>query len=112
MNFSVYRKIAAADTNAAVIQAGVTKLAAYMMYNTAASARYVKFYNKATAPTVGTDTPVLTVAIPANSAAEILIGEPGLNFDSGLGIGIVTGAADSNTTAPSAADVVVNVLYY
>jgi hypothetical protein len=112
MNFSIYRKIAAADTNAALIRAGVVKLAGYMIYNTNAAARYVKFYNKVSEPVVGTDVPVLTIAIPPNSAAEIFIGEPGINFDLGLGIGIVTGAADANTTAPSAADVVVNALYY
>lgn len=32
--------------------------------NINAAARYLKLYNKASAPTVGTDTPVLTIPLP------------------------------------------------
>ena len=39
--------------------------------NTTASNKYLKLYNKATAPTVGTDTPFKTYLIPPNSTLAI-----------------------------------------
>lgn len=82
----------------------------YFIANNAAAVRYVKLYDKASAPTVGTDTPKLTLGFPANSAANVYLG-PGIQFDAGVGIAAVQGVADADTTAPAANDVVVNILY-
>ena len=106
----IYRRLATADANIAVINAGQTDLTGWSIHNTAGAARYVKLYNKATAPTAS-DTPAIVIALAANGSATFNNSE-GLNFSEGLGIRIVTGVADNDATAPSANDVVVNIFYY
>lgn len=70
--------------------------------NLSASPRYLKFYNKASAPTVGTDTPVLTIRLPGLAAFHI-------NLSAYLSVGIayaITGAlADADTTAIASGDI-------
>jgi hypothetical protein len=103
---------AAASDNATLVAVGPVKLCFITAYNAAAAARYVKLYNKATAPTVGTDVPIMTIAIQATSQFNFNLGENQLLFPLGLGVGMVTGATDNNTTALTAADVVgLNVGY-
>lgn len=106
----VYRVVAANSDNAALILTGVRKVWGWELANTNASARYVKLYDKATAPTVGTDVPKMTLTVPGAGfrAAEKCIGIP---FDLGLGIGIVTGAADNSTTAVAAGEVIAHIFY-
>ena len=79
-------------------------------FNVNASARYLKLYNKASAPTVGTDTPVMTFQLPQNVPTEFMVAA-GIEFDTGIGIGCTTGIGDSDTGAPGANDVVVNLFY-
>lgn len=95
---------AAANTNATVAKATPGELYVISGYNAAATVLYLKFYNKATAPTVGTDVPVMTLALPATAAFSFDM--HGHYFSTGIGYGMVTGAADNNTTALTAADVV------
>lgn len=106
----IYRNIDLDETGKSV-KASAGQVYGWYLYNNAATTRYIKFYNKATAPTVGTDTPVLTIAIPAGSAANVEY-NVGIAFDTGIGVGATTGVADNNTGAPDANDCVVNVFYY
>ena len=106
-----YKLISAATTNATSVSATAnTLLYGYYISNTNAAVRYVKFYNKASAPTVGTDTPVLTLAIPASGAANVSF-PAGVNFTTGLAFATTTGAADSDTAAVAATEVIVNLAY-
>lgn len=101
---------AANSTNATVALASPGYLESISGYNAAVATRYLKFYDKATAPTVGTDVPVLTYALPASTAFNIAVG--GFEFSAGIAYGMVTGAADNNTTALTAGDVLgLNVAY-
>lgn len=79
--------------------------------NNAVSARFLKLYNLATAPTVGTDTPVMTLELPAGWAGPLNLPDSGLVFNVGIGVGATNLVADADTTAPSANDVVVNLFY-
>lgn len=106
---SIYRNINLGTTGVNIKGSG-GQLYAFYFANAASSVRFVKFYNKATAPTVGTDTPVLTFQLPANSGGVLPI-PPGAAFSSGIGIGGTNLVADSDTTAPSTNDIVVNVFY-
>jgi len=106
---STYRNISLLATGQ-LIKAGGGNVFGYFIANNAATVRYVKFYDKLTAPTVGTDTPLLTLPIPASSAANYYLG-PGVQFSAGIGIGATTLVADSDATAPTANDVVVNIFY-
>lgn len=87
-------------TNATAAKASAGKLFSVNGYNSTATVTYLKFYDKATAPTVGTDTPALTLALPASAAFSYDLG--GIAFATGIGYGLTTVAADNGTTAPAA----------
>lgn len=102
---------AANSNNATVVKASAGKLHRVSGFN-AGIVSYLKFYNKATAPTVGTDTPVLTEYLPANTRFEFTVPNGGQHFSSGIGYGIVTGGADADNTAVAAGAVLgLNVVY-
>lgn len=88
-----------ASTNSNLVRGSAGNLYNILATNTSASPRYLKIYNKATAPTVGTDTPILTITLPANSFTPIHFGAVGYRHSLGIGIGITANAADNDTTA-------------
>jgi hypothetical protein len=100
----------AATTNGALVLTGTSGLHAFYATNTGATPAYVKLYNKATAPTVGTDVPAMVLPVPAAvsgvpGAATLPIGHNGFRFALGLGIAVTGGAADTDTTAVAAGQV-------
>ena len=104
----------AATTNGALILTGTSGLQAFYATNTGAAAAFVKLYNKATAPTVGTDVPEMIIPVPAAvsgvpGVAQVIPGFNGHRFALGLGIAITGGAADSDTTAVAAGQVKVKL---
>jgi hypothetical protein len=102
---------AAASTNATSAKASAGRVYAIQGYNAATSVRYLKIYNKASAPTVGTDTPIKTLALPP-SAGFAFDFPVGYYFATGIAYALTTGSADSDTGALTAADVVgLNVDY-
>lgn len=103
-----FKLISAASTNATSVLATAGIVTSYYCGNTATTFRYVKLYDKASAPTVGTDTPVYVIAIPAQSAANVAFEYP-LAFDLGIAFAIVTGMADSSTGAAAANEVSVSL---
>jgi len=101
----------AATVNANLLKTGVVTLLNIVASNASASTRYLKLYNKATAPAVGTDIPVLTIAIAPSSTVSIQFGSLGHKFILGLGIGITGLPADTDTTIIGASDVKVMASY-
>ena len=102
-----FRLISAASTNATSLKASAGTLYTLYAVNLNAAVRYVKFYNKASAPTVGTDTPVATFPIPASTTGagfQIDLG-PGFDFATGIAYATTTGAADSDTAAVAANEI-------
>lgn len=109
-----FRLLSAASTNATSLKASAGKLMSLYAVNLNAAVRYLKFYNKASAPTVGTDTPVATYPIPASStgAGFILHLPPdGVAFSTGIAYAVTTGVADSDTGAVAANDIIINGSY-
>jgi len=103
---------AAASTNATVVKASAGRLYKAAGYNAAASVRYLKIYNKATAPTVGTDTPIVVFALAPSSAFNLDLAPFGQYFATGIGFSLTTGVADADTGALTAADVVGMTIWY
>jgi hypothetical protein len=104
-------KVAAANTaNSTLVKTGAVSLTGISLTNKSSGIIYFKFYNKATAPTVGTDVPVLVIGLPATSTTMHHWPE-GIPFSLGLGYGIVTDVTDAGTTAVAANDVVGGVFY-
>lgn len=98
------------STNATVVKASAGDVFSVTAYNSNAAARYLKLYNKATAPTVGTDTPVMTIPMPPMAAVNINL--QSMYFATGIGLALTTGAADSDTGAVGAGDILgLNVSY-
>jgi hypothetical protein len=105
------RVMAAASTNATSVKASAGRLYELHLCNTSAALKFVKFYNKASAPTVGTDTPVATYALAANGGRIDSVSVQGISFATGLAYAITGGVADADTTAVAANDVVGELLY-
>ncbi len=112
VGYNKFRRLSTNDTNAASVNAAPCTLKGYHISNTNAAVRFVKLYDKASAPSVGTDTPVLTLAVPPGG---VVVGYPpsdkGIPFANGLALGIVVNAVDSDSTAPAANEVVVNLFW-
>jgi hypothetical protein len=109
-----FKRVSTADTNAAVVKSSAGQVGYIVCSNVNAAARYLKLYDKATTPTVGTDTPVHTFIIPGNTAGAghvIPLGAAGGEFASGIGIALTTLPADDETTGVAAEELVVNVGY-
>ena len=101
----------AATTNATSVKTSSGNVYAIAASNINAAARFLKLYNKTSAPTVGTDVPVLTIPIPANSVVNVNFGAYGFRFAAGIALAITGAAADTDTTAIGASDVKVCTSY-
>lgn len=79
-------------------------------YNSSATVTYLKLYNKASAPTVGTDTPFMTIALAPTSTFSVNLNA--LYFGTGIAYGLTTDAADAGTTVVAAGAILgLNVVY-
>ena len=106
--------VSAATTNATVIKASAGTLGHISASNVNAAARYLKFYNKATTPTVGTDVPVLTYIIPGNTAGagtNIPLPPQGINFSTGISFATTTEATDAGSTGVAVSEIVINYAF-
>lgn len=112
---TIYRNLSV-DAGGANVKGSKGSLFGGWISNQAAAVRYLKFYDKATTPVVGTDTPVMTIALPANWAGSLdsVLGDAcpdGIVFTNGIGVGATTAIADNSVAAPAANDVTVNLFY-
>jgi len=109
---TTYRRIGTANTNAAVVKAAPADLHGVIASNVNAAVVYLKLYDKATTPTES-DTPKLTLALMGGTVGPIsgfAIEKP-VKFETGLAMRLVGGVADNSTTAVSANEQVVHLLY-
>lgn len=103
---------AAASTNATSVKGSAGRVYFVDCVNASAAMRFLKLYNKATAPTVGTDTPFATFAIPAGQRLSVKWADIGLYLSAGIAYAFTTGAPDADTGALTANDIVgLNVGY-
>jgi hypothetical protein len=111
-NPSPFSKLSTADTNSNNVKGSRGVVIGATATNTNAAARYLKFYNKATAPTCGTDTPVLRFLIPPSNGGHSpnLFAIP-MPFPLGIGYCITTGATDADTGAVAANEVILDLSY-
>ena len=91
----------AASTNATSTKASAGTVWSINASNINAAARYLKLYNKASAPTVGTDVPVIVIPLPAGSNTSVAFGANGARFSTGIAWALTAAAADSDTTVVS-----------
>lgn len=108
-----YKLISAATNNSTLVATGKHSVKAWHLTNINAAVRYLKIYDKATAPTCGTDTPKLTIPLQGSAvgASNSLSIDRGIYFESGLGLCIVTGLADNDNTSTAANEQIINLCY-
>ena len=108
-----FRLVSAASTNATSIKADPGTLFTIATFNINAAVRFLKIYDLAVAPTVGTSVPVLTMVLPATAISVLVVnfGMLGMKFDNGIAIALTTGLADADTGAVAANEQVVNLTY-
>lgn len=113
VNSSTHKLISAASTNATSVKSSTAVVVGGSASNLSASTKYLKFYKKASAPTVGTDVPVYTLPIPAGVTLNLgeFFGAMNVPHGTGLAYAITGAAADNDTTAVAAGDVIVNLIY-
>lgn len=102
-----------ASTNATVVKASGGKIYAIKAFNNGAVAAFLKFYNKATAPSPGVDTVFDKFEIIAGNSGAGFIHEIelGQEYDTGIAFAVTSNFADSDNTAVSAGVISVSVLY-
>lgn len=105
---STYKLVAATGSNATSVKGSAATVYGIVVGNTNSSPRYLKLYNKASAPTVGNDVPYMTV--PVHRTTRITLRQ-GIAFGTGLALALTTGAADGDTGGVAAEEVTVSVLY-
>jgi hypothetical protein len=113
-NTTTYQKfISATTTNATEVSSVPANISILHMENSGDGVRYVKLYNKASAPTVGTDVPLITIGIPAVSSSSFTLPAlVGIDFSIGISFAITLQAADSDTTPLSVAANVTGLIAY
>ena len=101
--------LSATGTNSRLIKVGRSKLKWILPVNTTSAIYYLKLYDKATAPTCGTDVPKLRIPVPHASGAGngVVADLQNVPFTRGIGMCLVSGIAD-NDTGNAAAGVALN----
>lgn len=92
----------AATTNATLISSSTSsRVYEVTCFNPTGATVYLKMYSKTTAPVVGTDTPIVTIPVPAGGFVSHQFGSQGKLF-AGLGIALTAGALKTDTAAVGA----------
>jgi hypothetical protein len=88
----------AASTNLTSVKASAGSLYTVAASNNGAAAAFLKLYNKASAPVVASDVPVLIVPIGASSVVSLNLGGLGHRFATGIALAITNLIADTDAT--------------
>jgi hypothetical protein len=106
---SKFHLVSAATTNLTNVKASAGQLFGWRAFNTNAATRYIKLHNTAGTPTAGAGV-VETIAVPGGGGSNGLF-DTGVAFSTGIGLSMVTGIADADTTAVGASDLVVDLYF-
>jgi hypothetical protein len=83
----------------------------YYFYNTDTKPNYIKIYNVSAAANIGTDTPIMTICLPASAAANAWFGQGLKGFTNGINVTATSGRPLDNTALPAASSVGGNIFY-
>jgi hypothetical protein len=112
---TTYHLIAANTTNATSVKGSAATLMSCQMSNNSTTPAYLKIFNKASAPTLGTDTPVDTLIIPGPAAggggSNVVFGPGGLTLSLGFALAVTNLIADADSTIVAAATYAINCQY-
>jgi hypothetical protein len=106
-----HKRISLATNNATNLKTIAGVIGGIIAINLTSAVKYLKIYDKATAPTVGTDVPVMTIPIPASTDGAGFVWNVPIELGNGVSYAITGAAADNDNTAVAAGDVIVNIAY-
>lgn len=111
--FSLYHSlVSSASTNATLVKNSVGTIGSLILTNSSATWAYFKLVNKASAPTVGTDTAVINIGVAPNSTLDCSSSFCGLRLTTGIAYYVSGGASLTDNTALLAAGTfLVNMTY-
>ena len=108
---TTFTLISAATTNATSVKATAGTVYSLQASNTGAAVAFIKLYNLATAPTVGTSVAVKTLILPVGGGIVMSTADIGLAFGTGIAIATTGIATTADVTAVALAQVVINIDY-
>jgi hypothetical protein len=97
--------VSANSNNATSLKASAGTVFGVQVFNNSANIAYLKFYNKASAPSPASDTPYKVIGIPANTSgagSNVTFGPDGLPFSTGIAYALVGGIGDTDNTSVAA----------
>lgn len=108
-----YTYVSQASNNANSIIAFPGQIGSIIAFSVAASPRFLKFYDKATAPNPSSDIPVWVIPMPGygSGGAGDVVWNHGLVFQFGIAFAIVAGMGVNDNTAIGLNDCVISVSY-
>ena len=105
-----YNLITAANTNPGLVKNTGGTVFGLTVTNNSPAPIFLKIYNSAAAPTVGTTVPVLVVPVAANSMFPLAFGKTGKRFATGIAVAVTGGMSTADAT-PVAAGCLVSLDY-
>lgn len=105
-----YSLVTTASTNLAVVKSTNGNLFELTASNPTATPAFVKLYNKATAPVLASDVPIMTLPVPASGFVAFAPGGQGKRFAAGIAIA-VTGAIAATDATNTVAGIQVSGTY-
>jgi hypothetical protein len=110
---AAFSYVATATTNATLVAGRPADLTGWSVVNTSAAVKYVRVFNKATAPVPASDAALIVLRIPlaAGQRSDVQIASNGEWMSAGLAFNITGAAADTDTTVTAAGDVTVAFFY-
>jgi len=91
----------AASTNATCLKNSPGTIYSLFIHNNSGSARYLRLYDKASAPVVGTDTPIAIIQVTPSVSKEMCLAH-GITFRTGIAFALTNGGDLTNSTAVAA----------
>lgn len=101
----------AASTNLTAVKTSAGTVYSLVARNTGAGAAFIKLYNKASAPVVASDVPVIVFEVAAAGLLQVNFGAIGHRFGTGIAMAITGALADTDATAVAAGQVRVLTSY-
>lgn len=104
-----FRYISLGTVNLKSVRTADGYLNGLLASNGTSEVKFLKLYDKATAPVVAEDVPIAVIAVPPNGTYAHNFGSP-LSFSRGLALAITKKGEDTNNEAIAANDVSVTLL--
>jgi hypothetical protein len=104
-----YKQLSVTNHN---IKSSPGRITSVYLSSSATAERSLKFFDKASSATLGTDTPAYTYKIPAGAAGNLPVDrfDP-MEFSTGISIACTTGLADNSSSQASANEMSVMIKY-